>query len=211
VDTPGSLARPTALSLARVSDRVSFLYLDRCRVEQDDNGTLAWVETRAHERRSVYLPAATLSCLLLGPGTTLTQPAAGGLARNGCTVLFVGEGAVRAYSTFSPLSSSTALLNAQAKASVDPDRRAEVAKAMFRLRFPEAVRDDMPDLTIEQLRGMEGVRMKTVYRSHAQRHRLTKWRRTKVSSVPSTRSTRRSTTPTRRCTDSPKQSSARSG
>lgn len=179
MDTPRSLARPTALSLSRVSDRLSFLYLDMCRVEQDDNGTLAWVETEAHGKRSVYLPVATLCSLLLGPGTTLTQPAAAGLSRNGCAVSFVGSGAVRSYSMFSPLSSSTSLLNAQARASVDPERRMDVAKAMFRMRFPEVMRDEIPDLSIEQLRGMEGARMRAVYRSHAQRHRLSKWRRNK--------------------------------
>lgn len=179
MDTPPSLARPTALSLSRVSDRLSFLYLDLCRVEQDDNGTLAWVESEALGRRSVYLPAATLCSLLLGPGTTLTQPAASALARDGCAVQFVGSGAVRTYSTFSPLSSSTKLLNAQALASSDPVRRIGVAKAMFRMRFPEVIRDEMPDMSIEQLRGMEGARMRAVYQSQAQRHRLGKWHRNK--------------------------------
>jgi CRISPR-associated protein Cas1 len=37
----------------------------------------------------------------------------------------------------------------------------------------------MPDMSIEQLRGMEGARMRAVYQSHAQRRRLGKWRRNK--------------------------------
>lgn len=91
-ETPLQFKRPNAISLARVRDRLSFLYLDRCAVMQDDNGTLARVGVDTNRERTVYLPTATLASLMLGPGTSLTQPAAAALARTGCSVSFVGVG-----------------------------------------------------------------------------------------------------------------------
>lgn len=186
MDTPGSLARPNsgrsgAVSLTRLSDRLSFLYLDMCRVEQDDNGTHTRIETEDGVFYTTYLPSADLACLMLGPGTSISAPAASALARNGCAVMMVGAGAVRTYSVWSPVSKSTKLLEAQATASVLPEIRSRVATRMLRMRFPdlavpEANRDGTP-VTLEQLRGLEGARMKAVYRDHARRYRMASWRR----------------------------------
>ncbi len=181
MSTPGSLARPSGIALSRVSDRLTFLYLDLCRIEQDDNGTHARIESEEGEVKTTYFPSASLSCLMLGPGTSISAPAAAALARNGCAVVFTGAGAVRGYSAWSPLSGSTKLLNAQAQASVDPTTRVRVASRMLRQRFPELIvpetRADGTPVSLETLRGLEGARMKGVYRQEAQRRRLTGWRR----------------------------------
>lgn len=186
MDTPGSLARPNsgrsgAISLTRLSDRLTFLYLDMCRVEQDDNGTHARIESEDGDVHTTYIPTADLACLMLGPGTSISAPAASALARNGCAVLMTGAGAVRTYSVWSPVSKSTKLLEAQASASVIPEIRSQVATRMLRMRFPdlpvpEANRDGTP-VTLEQLRGLEGARMKAVYREHTRRYRMSGWRR----------------------------------
>lgn len=184
--TPGSLARPNsgrsgALALTRLSDRLSFLYLDKCRVEQDDNGTHARMESMEGDVQTTYLPVADLACLLLGPGTSMSAPAASALARSGCAVVMTGAGGVRSYSAWSPVSSSTALLEAQARASVMPEIRMQVAARMLRMRFPELpvpeANSDGTPVTIEQFRGLEGARIKAVYREHAKRYRLSNWRR----------------------------------
>lgn len=177
-DTPLQFKRPNAISLARVRDRLSFLYLDKCAVIQDDNGTLARVGIDTNRERTVYLPTATLASLMLGPGTSLTQPAAAALARMGCSVSFVGSGAVRSYSTFSPLAVSTRLLDRQARVVVDDEERTAAAIRMYTKRYPDAFLDVFPeDLTIEQLRGMEGVRMRASYQLESSRRRLKGWRR----------------------------------
>jgi CRISP-associated protein Cas1 len=182
--TPVGLSKPNqgrsgALALSRVSDRLTFLYLDLCRVEQDHNGTHARIEISEEYGggvRTTYLPVATMACLLLGPGTSISGPAAAALARNGCAVVFAGSGAVRGYSSWSPISGSTSLLESQAAVVCDPVRRVEVARKMFLMRFPDNVLPDGP-ISLEQLRGLEGVRMKATYQLEAQRRRLTKWRR----------------------------------
>lgn len=186
--TPGALARPNsgrggAFALTRISDRMTFLYLNLCRIEQDDNGTHTRVETDRGDVLTTYLPTASLACLMLGPGTSISAPAAAALARNGCSVVMVGEGAVRSYAVWSPLSRSTALLNAQARASVVPELRTQVAARMLRMRFPGVVvpevNSDGTPVSLEQLRGLEGARVKAYYQAEMKRRRVSGWRRRK--------------------------------
>lgn len=172
------LKQPSALQMSRLSDRLTFLYVDKCRVEQDDNGTHTRVETDTGVH-TTYLPVATLACLLLGPGTSITSPAATALAKHGCALVFTGAGVVRSYSTVAPLSGSTKLLLEQARAVTDEDRRLEVAKRMYAMRFPDAALPPEVDLGVDTLRGLEGARMRAFYQAQARRHRLSGWKRRK--------------------------------
>ncbi|CAO0830178.1 CRISPR-associated endonuclease Cas1 [Streptomyces microflavus] len=83
--------------LPRVADSLSFLYLDMVRVVQDDTGVCAQIQVDAQRTDLVYIPTAALSCLLLGPGVSITTPALNTLARHGTSVVSVGSGGVRAY------------------------------------------------------------------------------------------------------------------
>ena len=94
------LASPTLAMLPRVADSLSFLYLDAVRVVQDDTGVCARVGPPGGGSDRVYLPTAALSCVLLGPGTSITQPALTTLARHGTTVVCAGSGAVRSASPY---------------------------------------------------------------------------------------------------------------
>lgn len=90
-DIPGP--PPVGLSeLIRVQDRVSFVYLERCTVHRDGNAL-----TATDERGVIHLPAATLSVLLLGPGTRVTHQAMTLMAESGSTCVWVGERGVRYY------------------------------------------------------------------------------------------------------------------
>lgn len=175
--TPVAYKKPHALSLSRIRDRLTFLYLDKCAIRQDDNGTLATIHTGTDNERTAYLPTATLACLLLGPGTSLTQAAAAALARTGCATIFVGSGAVRSYTTFTPLASTTRLLDQQARIVTDTTLRTAAARRMYLKRFPGALPHQDTTLTIDQLRGMEGVRMRAFYQAEAQKRRLPHWQR----------------------------------
>jgi len=175
-DTPVRLQQPNALKLARIDERLTFLYLDRCAVRQDDNGTVAAVETE-NGLREVYLPTATLTALMLGPGTSLTQQAAAALARSGCAVVFTGAGLVRSYGAFLSPYAPTRLLERQAAIVSDPGLRAEAARVMYLKRFPGVPSSTFADATIEQMRGLEGVRMKATYQRCSAKARLGRWRR----------------------------------
>jgi len=96
------LTVPTLAMLRRVADSLSFLYLDIVRVVQDDTGVCAQIET-GRGTDLVYIPTASLSCLLLGPGTSITTPALSTLARHGTTVVCSAPG--REASAPTPVSS----------------------------------------------------------------------------------------------------------
>ncbi|WP_236061632.1 type I-E CRISPR-associated endonuclease Cas1e [Actinacidiphila acididurans] len=168
------VASPTLAMLPRVGDSLSFLYADIVRIVQDDTGVCAETTSDDGDITRVYLPTASLSCVLLGPGTSITQPALATFARHGTTVVCTGSGGVRCYSgTVSP-SLTTRWLEHQVHQWSDPDRRLAVARQMYTSRFQIAV---PATTTLDQLRGMEGQRMKALYKLLAQQHRIGRFRR----------------------------------
>jgi CRISPR-associated protein Cas1 len=173
-DARKKLAAPTLAMLPRIADSLSFLYLDMVRVVQDDTGVCAQIQAGPDRTDTVYLPTASLTCLLLGPGVSVTTRALSTLARHGTSVVCTGSGGVRAYAGILPDSLTTQWLEHQATAWADPDRRLDVAVRMYRQRFDDAVPDGV---TLAQLRGMEGQRMKALYRILAQQHGIGRFRR----------------------------------
>ena len=168
------LAVPTLTMLPKVADSLSFLYLDIVRVVQDDTGVCAQIE-RTRGTDLVYLPTAALSCVLLGPGTSITSRALSTLARHGTTVICVGSGVVRAYAGILPDSLSTTWLERQARAWADDEQRLEVARRMYERRYgDEMVTEGM---SLQQMRGLEGQRMKALYRHHAQLSKIGRFKR----------------------------------
>lgn len=157
---PGA-APPTSQQLFRVEDRTTFLHLERCIVSRDSNAI-----TATDKNGTVHIPAATLCAVLLGPGTRITHHAIMLLAQCGVTVVWVGEKGVRYYAHGSPLARSTRLLEEQAKAVSNTRSRLAVARKMYEWRFPDEV---VNGLTMQQLRGREGSRVRSIYRHESQR------------------------------------------
>ena len=154
--------RPTRVQeVARAEDRISFLYLERCVVNRDSNAI-----TAIDERGTVHIPAASIGVLLLGPGTTVTHQAMSLLADSGSTAVWVGERGVRYYAHGSSLARSARMLQAQAEAVTNTRSRLRVAREMYSMRFPG---EDVSGLTMQQLRGREGARIRAVYREQSER------------------------------------------
>ncbi|MET8679998.1 type I-E CRISPR-associated endonuclease Cas1e [Streptomyces sp. NPDC004647] len=161
--------------LPRIADSLSFLYLDMVRVVQDDTGVCAQIQVDQDRTDLVYIPTAAVSCLLLGPGVSITTPALTTLARHGTSVVCTGAGGVRAYAGILPDSLTTHWLEQQVNAWSDTQRRLDVAVRMYSMRFSD---DEVPDgTTLAQLRGMEGQRMKALYKILAQQHGIGRFRR----------------------------------
>lgn len=167
------LAAPTVAMLPRVADSLSFLYLDVVRIVQDDTGVCAQVESRRGVDR-VYVPTAAVSCVLLGPGTSITQRALSTFVRHGTTVACVGSGGVRCYAGITPDSLTTTWLERQARAWGDDDRRLATAIRLYEKRFQTPV---SAGTTLAQLRGLEGQRVKALYQILANKYRLDRFRR----------------------------------
>ncbi|WP_369185395.1 type I-E CRISPR-associated endonuclease Cas1e [Streptomyces sp. Y1] len=160
--------------LPRVADSLSFLYLDMVRIVQDDTGVCAQIQVDNQRTDTVYIPTAAISCVLLGPGVSITTRALATLARHNTSVVCTGSGAVRAYAGILPDSLTTHWLEQQVTAWAEPATRLDVATRMYRMRF----HDDVPEgTTLAQLRGLEGQRMKALYRLLAQQHGIGRFRR----------------------------------
>jgi len=146
-------------SLPKVRDSLTYLYVEHCRIEQEAKSI-----TLFDQRGSVAIPCAALNLLMLGPGTALTHAAMRSLAENGCMVVWTGEGAVRVYAHSTGETRSSRNLLRQAVLASDPTSRMEVIDRMYRVRFTGEV---PPGLSLQQLRGREGLRVRAAYASAA--------------------------------------------
>jgi len=157
------------LEKARIphADRQGLVWLDRGRLEVEDD-CLRFVTAGggALAAGDYQIPYHAISIVLLGPGSSVTHDALRLLARHGCALAAIGDGAVRFYTAPPLMPDSSALARAQVRRWADPKLRMETARAMYAMRFGEIVRTR--DITV--LRGQEGARIKRAYVLAAERH-----------------------------------------
>lgn len=117
----------------------------------------------------VHIPVGGITCLFLEPGTTITHAAVGLAADVGTLIVWVGEGGVRLYAAGQPGGARSDRLLYQAKLALNDDLRIKVVRAMYKFRFG----DEPPQRrSIEQLRGIEGVRVRTLYEMLAKKYNV---------------------------------------
>ena len=141
---------------------MTFIYLERCKVNRREGAV-----TVQDAEGIVHIPAAAISVLLLGPGTEISHRAMELMGDNGVSVIWVGEHGVRFYASGSALTNHSTFLLRQADMVSNTRKHLKVAKMMYQLRFPE---EDVSDLTMQQLRGREGSRIRKVYRELSKLH-----------------------------------------
>lgn len=152
--------------LPKLRDSLSYVYAERTVVQRFRNA----VEL-VDEKGKTAVPIASLSLLLLGPGTSITHEAVKLLAQNGCSIVWVGEDATRFYAQGTGETRKAYRLLKQAGLVSDPEARRKVAVAMYAKRFDEALD---PDLSLEQIRGHEGARIRDTYKMMSRRYGV-KW------------------------------------
>ncbi len=141
--------------LPKTRDSWTYLYVERCRVDQEGKAI------SLHDMNGkTPVPCASLTLLLLGPGTTITHAAMKTLSDYGCSVLWTGEGGVRMYAQGLGETRSASRLLHQTRLYVDPTSRLKVVRKMYAHRFKDPLD---PDLTLQQIRGKEGVRVRESY------------------------------------------------
>ena len=154
-EMPGMI-RPDLQALPQVKDRMTFLYLEHCTLGRQDGAI-----TVTDEKGIVQIPAAGISVLLLGPGTRVTHRAMELMGDTGVGAVWVGEHGVRYYAHGRPLTTHSQLLLRQAELVSNTRKHMDVVRKMYQLRFPD---EDISRLTMQQLRGREGSRVRQVYR-----------------------------------------------
>lgn len=153
--------KPELQELGRVSDRISFLYLEHARINRQDSAIQV-----SDSQGIVDIPVALLSVLLLGPGVDVTHRAMELMGDSGLAVVWVGECGVRQYAHGCALNHSSQLLEAQAKLVSNRRSRLAVARKMYEMRFPG---ENFAHLTMQQLRGKEGSRVRRIYREQSKK------------------------------------------
>jgi CRISP-associated protein Cas1 len=119
-----------------------------------------------------HLPVGGLACIMLEPGTRVSHAAIGLAARAGTLLVWVGEAGVRLYAAGQPGGARADRLLHQARLALDPDLRLKVVRQMFAMRFGEPAPERR---SVDQLRGIEGGRVKQLYLALAAQHGV-KWR-----------------------------------
>lgn len=150
------MIKPEIQELPQIKDRMTFLYLEHCTLNRQDGAI-----TVMDERGETHIPAAAVSVLLLGPGTRVTHRAMELMGDTGVSVIWVGEHGVRFYASGRALTTHSGLLMKQAKLVSNMRNHLDVVRKMYQMRFPD---EDVSELTMQQLRGREGSRVRSVYR-----------------------------------------------
>ncbi len=157
------------LETARIphADRHGLLWLSRGRLQVED-GTLHFVTTGwpgGLAPGDYGIPFQMVSCVLLGPGGSVTHDALRLLARNGTGLVCVGEDGTRHYASMPFGPDNSKIARAQVRAWSDPEQRIAIARRMYAWRLGEI----LPASDIAVLRGIEGARMKELYAGLARR------------------------------------------
>lgn len=152
-----------------LKDRASLVFVERAQLDVQDG---AFVAVNADGTRT-HIPVGGLACLMLEPGARISHAAVALAARVGTLVTWVGEAGVRLYSAGQPGGARADRLLWQAKIALDDAARLRVVRRMYQLRFGEEAPSRR---SIDQLRGIEGVRVRETYALLARQHGVD-WRR----------------------------------
>lgn len=144
-----------------IKERLSIIFIERGEIDVVD-GAFVVVDSQGFRVRPVltHVPVGGVACIMLEPGTRVSHRAAALAARVGTLLVWVGEAGVRVYSSGQPGGARSDRLLYQAKLALDDDLRLKVVRKMYALRFGE---EPPQRRSVEQLRGIEGARVKRTY------------------------------------------------
>jgi CRISPR-associated protein Cas1 len=149
-----------------MKDRVSVIFVDKGNLDVLDG---AFVVVDKNGVRT-HIPVGGVACLMLEPGSRVSHAAVVLAARVGCLLVWVGDGGVRLYASGQPGGARADRLLYQAKLALDDAARLKVVRKMYAIRFKE----EPPERrSVEQLRGIEGVRVRKMYELLARQYGVT--------------------------------------
>ncbi|GAB6060952.1 type I-E CRISPR-associated endonuclease Cas1e [Desulfonatronum parangueonense] len=151
-----------------IKDRVSVLFVEKGNLDVLD-GAFMVVDKRGTR---THIPVGGVVCLMLEPGSRVSHAAVALASRVGCLLIWTGDSGVRLYSAGQPGGARADRLLYQAKLALDDDARLKVVRKMYAMRFKE---EPPARRSVEQLRGIEGVRVRKMYELLAKQYGVT-WR-----------------------------------
>lgn len=155
------MIKPELKELPQINDRMTFIYLEHCVINREDSAIKV-----SDLNGDVLIPAAAITVLLLGPGCKITHRAMELIGDSGIGTVWVGEHGVRYYAHGRALNSHTGLLVKQAELVSNTRKHLDVVRKMYQMRFPD---EEVRGLTLQQLRGREGSRVRAAYRDQSKK------------------------------------------
>ena len=149
------MANKNLRALPKLRDSISYIYTEHAVIEQDE---FSLVIIRKDGR--IPVPVSSITCLMLGPGVKITHAAIKTAAENGCMIIWCGDHIQSFYASGMGETRSAESLMLQAKLCMNPVLHKMVVRRMYLRRFGSIVDGSY---TIQQLRGMEGVRVREAY------------------------------------------------
>jgi CRISPR-associated protein Cas1 len=154
---PNRLFLPvTRENLPQLKERYPFIYLEHGRLEIDDS-SVKWIDASCNVIR---IPVATISTILLGPGTSVTHEAVKVASSSNCTLCWVGEDSLLYFALGKSPTANSDHIRMQAQLSCDAKSSLAVARKMFSFRFPS---ENVEQKSLHELMGMEGLRVRALY------------------------------------------------
>lgn len=150
-----------------IKERNSMIFIERGRIDVRD-GAFVVIDEVNGER--MHIPVGSVVCIMLEPGTRISHAAVKLAATTGTLLIWVGEAGVRLYSVGQPGGARSDKLLYQAKLALDDELRLKVVRKMFEIRFKEPAPQRR---SIDQLRGIEGARVRATYKMLAQQYGIT--------------------------------------
>jgi CRISPR-associated protein Cas1 len=151
-----------------LKERLSVLYVEYGQLDVLDGAFVVIDKTGVRTQ----IPIGGVACLMLEPGTRVSHAACALAARVGTLLVWIGEAGVRLYSSGQPGGARSDKLLYQARLALDDDLRLKVVRRMYAMRFGE---DPPQRRSVEQLRGIEGARVREAYKRIAARYGV-EWR-----------------------------------
>lgn len=139
-----------------MKERVSMVFIEKGQIDVKDGAFVVIDETGIR----THIPVGSIACIMLEPGTRVSHHAAALAARAGTLLVWVGEAGVRLYASGQPGGARSDRLLYQAKLALDEQARLKVVRKMYEIRFGE---EPPQRRSVEQLRGIEGARVKKIY------------------------------------------------
>jgi CRISP-associated protein Cas1 len=146
-----------------IKDRSSILFLEKGRLDVLDGAFVLVDEAGVR----LHIPVGGIVCLMLEPGTRVSHAAVALAARAGTLLIWVGEAGVRLYAAGQPGGARADRLLYQARLALDDEARLRIVRKMYAMRFNEEAPSRR---SVDQLRGIEGARVREMYKALAARH-----------------------------------------
>lgn len=159
----GNLPPLPPLKPIPMKDRISMVFIEYGQIDVLDGAFVVIDKTGVR----THIPVGSVACLMLEPGTRISHAAVKLASAVGTLLVWVGEAGVRLYASGQPGGARADRLLYQAKLALDEDLRLKVVRKMYELRFQERAPQRR---SVEQLRGIEGARVREMYKRLARQY-----------------------------------------